>query len=185
MTVRGANYPRKENDFYSTPAETTRVLLDLVGFGDCVCDPACGQGAIISVLQEYQYLAVGADLRDNYDFLKHPFRWPDSDIVTNPPFGIGGRTAVRFIERALEITKPHSGKVAMLLPVDFDSAATREHVFGQCPAFSTKIILLNRIRWFNNQAGSINHAWYVWQHDHAGRPPIIRYARQIYAELLR
>jgi hypothetical protein len=181
MVVRGAKYPRKENEFYATPAETTRVVLDLVDFDLCVCDPAAGNGAIMKVLKEYRYIADGADLGGGYDFLKDPWQWPGRNILTNPPFGIGGRTAMEFIERALVITRPYQGKVAMLLPIDFDSGATRSHVFGFCPAFALKIVLLNRIRWFNGVSGSTNHAWFVWDWTHEG-PPIIRYAKQIYSE---
>jgi hypothetical protein len=179
MVVRGAKYPRKENEFYSTPPETTRVLLDLVDFDLCVCDPASGSGAIMGVLKEYRYIAEGADLGGGYDFLKDQFRWSGHNIVTNPPFGIGGRTALEFIERALAITRPYQGKVAMLLSVDFDSGATRSHVFGDCPVFALKIVLLNRIRWFNGVSGSTNHAWFVWDWAHKGSPQL-RYAKQNY-----
>jgi hypothetical protein len=178
MTVRGANYPRKENDFYATPPETTRVLLDHVaGFGEQICDPACGNGAIVKVLKEYHCDADGSDLAHNYNFLADDFLWPGWDIITNPPFGPGGRTAVAFIERALEVTRPR-GKVAMLLPVDFDSGITRRHLF-ECRAFALKLTLLNRVRWFNGVSGSLNHAWFVFDHKNRGLPRI-KYAAQVF-----
>ena len=178
MVVRGATYERRPLDFYQTPGETTRVLFNFARFGERVVDPCCGDGAILKTLKEQGYKkATGDDLIQGYDFLLHPWRWAGADIVTNPPFGPGGRTAVKFIERALEVTTLHQGKVALLLPVDFDSGKTRTHVFRDCPQFSLKIVLLNRIRWFNGISGASNHCWSLWDHRHKG-PPVIAYAVQ-------
>jgi hypothetical protein len=179
MVVRGASYPRKKNDLYETPAETTRVLLDLVKFGARVCDPACGKNAIVKVLRERGYDVDGSDIRHRYDFLKDEFLWPEYDIISNPPYGAGGRVAMAFIKRALEVTAPWQGKVAMLLHADFDSGKTRVPLFRDCPAFALKIVLLNRIRWFHGKSGAVNHCWAIWSHKHRG-PPIIRYAEQVY-----
>lgn len=181
MTIRGANYPRREHDFYATPPETTRVLLDMIKFGPRVCDPARGNGAIEKVLKEYGYQVSGSDLNKGYNFLTDRYLWPGRDIVTNPPFGPGGRTAMQFVTQAIEVTRKHKGKVAMLLPVDFDSGKTRMTIFGENQHFSRKIVLVNRIRWFNGKSGSINHAWFIWDHKHVGLPRL-RYAAQKYQE---
>jgi hypothetical protein len=179
VVVRGAKYPRRPNEFYATPPETTRALLDNVNFGSTVVDPCCGNNAIIDVLDAYGYCTIGTDVNlDGRDFLHDDYPWPEHDVVTNPPFGIGGRTAVRFIERALEVC---SGRIAMLLPVDFDSGITRRHLFGDCPSFTVKLVLLNRIRWFNGQSGSTNHAWFIWAKQNVG-VPVLTYAIQSYRE---
>src|SRR5262249_59799036 len=47
-------------------------------------------------------------------------------IVTNPPYGLGGRIALRFIERSLELTKTIGGIVAMLLKVDYDRSGQQD-----------------------------------------------------------
>jgi hypothetical protein len=100
-------------------------------------------------------------------------------IVTNPPFGERGVLALRFLEHALELTKPANGFVAMLLRVDYDSAKTRTHLFRDCPAFAKKVNLLDRIVWFadlppgvERAAPKENHSWYVWDHRHVGAPTI-------------
>jgi hypothetical protein len=183
MVVRGANYPRKPDEFYETPAETTRVLLDKIKFHTRVTDPACGNDAILRVLNEYKYDAVGSDLTKGYDFLADRFLWRNRDIVTNPPFGPGGRTAARFITRALDVTQLWDGKIAMLLPVDFDSGGTRYLLFGDCRFFAGKIVLTNRIRWFNGKSGSTNHAWFIWDRTHKGLP-WLKYAAQKYPSSL-
>jgi hypothetical protein len=93
-------------------------------------------------------------------------------IVTNPPYGVGGRLAVRFVEHALELVPI----VAMLLKIDFDSARTRQHLFRHCPTFACKLVLLDRIEWFPGEYGSsTNHAWFIWDQRHSG-PPTITYA---------
>ena len=81
--------------------------------------------------------------------------------------------ATRFIEHALLLTSG-GGKVAMLLSTDFDHAKTRWHLFGGCPAFACKVILTTRIRWIENSTGSpsSNHAWYIWDREHAGKPTL-------------
>jgi hypothetical protein len=103
---------------------------------------------------------------------------PESSIdavVTNPPYGSGGRLAQRFIEHALELVPV----VAMLLRVDFDSGVSRRHLFGDCETFALKLVLLDRIVWFEHRGKqtrpSDNHAWFLWARHHHG-PPILRYA---------
>jgi hypothetical protein len=180
VTKRGADYPRKPNDFYATPPEATQALLDHVSFQHRVCDPACGDGAILNVLIANGYHAVGDDITNQYNFLTDRFRWFNCNIVTNPPFGIGGRDALLFIRRALQVCNL---RIAMLLPVDYDSGKTRRAVFADCPHFAIKLTLLNRIRWFNGVSGSLNHAWFIWDKKHSGGPRL-RYAEQKYPSKL-
>ena len=97
-------------------------------------------------------------------------------ICTNPPFGTGGRLACQFIARALELVPV----IAMLLRIDFDRGKTRTHLFSDCPAFDRKIVLLDRIVWFEREGApgpSENHAWYIWNARHRGSPTI-SYARR-------
>lgn len=178
MTVRGANYERRLLDYYPTPAETTRVILQHVRFAPRLCDPCCGPTMrMMRVFSQFGYDACGSDFYYGYNFLIDSFRWPDADICTNPPYGgKSGKLAVAFVHRAIRVAHR---KVAMLLPVDFDSGDTRRSIFGECPQLSLKIVLTNRIRWFAGKAGSLNHAIFVWDKQHKGRPSLI-YAKQVY-----
>jgi hypothetical protein len=105
-----------------------------------------------------------------------------TDIITNPPYGPSrrGELARAFIEHALQLPVR---RVSMLLPIDFDSAITRQHLFRFCPAFSGKTVLLNRIRWIPGSTGSpsTNHAWFTWDKENADAPTI-RYATRKEAE---
>ena len=100
------------------------------------------------------------------DFLKLGADWMGQReaIVTNPPYSNG--LAEKFVRHALKLTDPVNGKVAMLLPLAWDSAKTRRDLFAEHPAFKAKYTLTRRIRWENlkqkKNGPSQNHAWYVW-----------------------
>jgi hypothetical protein len=76
----------------------------------------------------------------------------------NPPYGSNGRSqlAADFISHALKL---EARRVIMLLGVDFDSAKTRTDLFRDCPQLSRKIVLIDRIKWFDGPSSpSDNHA---------------------------
>jgi hypothetical protein len=52
------------------------------------------------------------------------------------------------------------------------------HLFRDLPAFAGKIVLLDRVEWFEREGASgpsENHAWYLFNKKHRG-PPTISYA---------
>jgi hypothetical protein len=102
----------------------------------------------------------------DFDFLVHRWKRGTMPIVTNPPFSL----ATEFCRLAINCTI----KVAMLLPIGFDSAKGRRDLFSENKSFKAKYTIMQRIRWENlvqRKAGpSQNHAWYVWDRDHTGRP---------------
>jgi hypothetical protein len=179
--IRGASYSRRPNDLYRTPPAVAHALLDTVAFGPVLCDPCCGYGDMLAVFRERGHEALGSDIEPHArgavtaDFLRGPFPYPSCDIVTNPPAGPRGRLAVGFIERALTVTRPWRGKVAMLLRRDFDSAATRVHLFRDHPAFAATVVLLGRVVWFSPAVArpAENHGWFIWDWQHSGRPTTI------------
>jgi hypothetical protein len=182
MSQRFSGRERKELENYPTPAWVIGVVaphLQALGVTN-VWEPAAGGGQMVTELRNHGFGAVGTDIINGNDFLNGCVPPPTFDaIVTNPPYGKGGRTAQQFIEQALEFTRPSKGSVAMLLKIDFDSGKTRRHVFADCPAFAGKVVLNDRIEWFksvNGNKSSDNHAWYLWSWQHVGRPTI-SYAR--------
>lgn len=171
---RGATYERQDRDFYPTPTWVFQAVLKHVRFSNAIWECASGNGLPASFLQAEGYTVYRSDIHPiadpdarMLDFLNEPCPWPVKlDIVTNPPYGAGNRMAEAFIRRAFEYAKPNGTKIAMLLPVDFDSAATRTDMFRDCPAYWGQIVLLDRIKWFNTpgtrNSPSANHAWFVW-----------------------
>lgn len=175
MSQAPSGYERIEGDRYYTPAWVTNALLSVEMFHGLTIDPAAGGWHLVDAMRACGSLCEGFDIAPDPGMVggwqaKDFLTWcADSDcrnIVTNPPYGKGGRLAVAFIEKALADTVRAGGKVAMLLRIDFDSASGRRKVFGDHPAFAAKYALTKRIRWANlPQAASgptDNHAWFVW-----------------------
>src|SRR5262249_62083399 len=84
-----------------------------------------------------------------------------------------------------------NGFLAFLLPADFDSAVTRRRFFDECAAFTAKIVLTGRDKWFQNPANSKvtskeNSAWFLWVGSvlRVHRPPIVIYAPRPKAPLI-
>jgi hypothetical protein len=176
MSQRVSDYPRQANECYETPAWVSRVVAAYLR-GRCahLWDPANGPGSkLANALRKEGFYVIAS----NDDFLLKR-ALPDTRIeaiITNPPYGPGGRLACEFIQHALTFVPI----VAMLLRVDFDSGKTRTTLFGECAAFAGKIILLDRIVWFEREpaAPSDNHAWFIWDERRRKGPPTISYARR-------
>lgn len=172
MTVAVSTYARVDLDKYYTPAWVTDSLLSVERFDGGIWDPAAGDGQIVLAAKAAGLKAHGSDIAPEADFItpcdflqiQVGGEWPN--IVTNPPYGLQSRLAVKFIEHALKLTKPQGGKVAMLLKVGFDSAGGRRHLFADHPAFAVEYRLTKRIRWTNlpqSDAGPTeNHSWMIW-----------------------
>jgi hypothetical protein len=178
MSRRSSGYARQADDIYETPNWVTQVVAPYLR-QHCLCpwDPANGPTSkIAQVLRDGGFNVVTTN--DNFLTRKSlPYVRIDG-ICTNPPYGFGGRLACQFIEHALELVPV----VVMLLRIDFDSGKTRTNLFRDCPAFVGKIVLLDRIEWFERRKGapgsSENHCWFIWNAKHRG-PPTIQYARRI------
>lgn len=180
------HYLRQHLEKYYTPAWATWALLRRLPIapGSAVYEPAAGDGGIARVLAEAGLQVFASDIAPDYegawqqDFLTVD-RAPVRAIITNPPYGVGGRMAREFAEHALRLMQPVGGRVALLLRDDFDSAGGRSLLFRDCPAWGAKIVLTKRVRWTNleqKKAGpSINHAWFVWDWSRPGGPPTLHY----------
>jgi hypothetical protein len=173
MAQRPSGYVRQANDDYPTPSWVTDTLVPHIrSLAKHVWEPAAGSGQMVDPLRNAGFDVVATDIASGVDFLKCSELPNDAiqAIVTNAPYTY----AQAFIERALALIKPVGGVVAMLLRCDFDHAKSRRHLFADCPAFAKKIILTKRIVWFDRPkaAPSFNHAWYLWDWRHTGKPTI-------------
>ena len=170
MAQRNSGYARIAGDNYATPAWPVELLLGAERFPQPVYEPAPGDGYMVATLQTCGMRVIAFP---GEDFFASSRTAPA--IITNPPFD----RADEFVRHALKLTEPELGKVAMLLPISFDTAKGRKDIFADHPAFARKLILTRRIRWANipqMAAGpSMNHAWYVWCWRHVG-PPTLRWA---------
>jgi hypothetical protein len=182
MSQRISGYQRIRNEAYATTATwPVGALLSVLGpirRAWDPCDGSDGSGHLVATIRAQGVVAVGTC----NDFLAVSEPPTDVDaIICNPPYGERrrGEMAMAFIEHALVLPV---ARICMLLRSDFDSAITRQCVFRNCARFAGKLVLLNRIRWFEGSSSpSDNHAWYLWFVDHVG-PPIIRYVTRAEAE---
>jgi hypothetical protein len=165
MAQRISGFAHIPDERYETvePWPVLALLSQLPDIG-WAWDPADdGSRYLIATLHRQGIRAVGS----SPDFLSttEPPMAGVTDIITNPPIGAQrrGELAFAFIEHALRLPVH---RVSMLLPIDFDSAITRQHLFRFCPAFTGKIVLLNRVRWIPGSTGSpsTNHCWCLWEH---------------------
>lgn len=170
------DYPRQADEEYNTPPWVGGVIADwLARHGvRTIWEPAPGRGQLGRALA-----ACGFSVREtDGDFLEMGTSWPeDRDaLVTNPPYGKRGELAEQFIRHAVYGLR--APIAAFLLRVDYDSAKTRRDIFADCPTFAGKIVLLDRIVWFERKGGkspSENHAWFIWDRSHLERRPWIAY----------
>lgn len=148
MAQRNSGYARQNGDSYWTPQWVYDAILSVEPGFECLQDVAPREPK-------------------GYDFLSDNTR--RLGVCTNPPFSM----ADQFCTHALDVTY-HLGKVAMLLPNNYDTAKGRRGLWHR--PFKAKYILTRRIRWENleqKKAGpSTNHAWYVWDWKYDG-PPLI------------
>lgn len=188
MTQTVSGFVRQEADQYMTPEWAVESLFAVMPLYGHVWEPSCGQGAIVKVARRNPLVKVIAtDINQDFsedgcswDFLNPvihdsylcPSQGPFA-IITNPPYGKQGKTAEKFVRIAVEITQVNHGRVAMLLPVEWDAAKGRRDLFEEFPSHVTKITLTERIRWTNlpqSKSGPTqNHAWFLWDHSRRGR----------------
>jgi hypothetical protein len=145
-------FPHPDRDHYPTPPEVTGALLEHINVdGLAIWECAAGGGHMAKVLKAAGASRVyctdihrydGFRLDALFDFVsedKPKLRHSDW-IITNPPGGPRNTLAEKFIEYGLQRLGSHGG-LALLLPMDFDSAVTRPRFFKDCLEFYAKIVL--------------------------------------------
>lgn len=185
MTVVASAFERRPNDLYETEAWATEAFIHYFPVhGAELWEPAAGNHKMADVFRKHGASVFTSDIQTydrahdaEFDFLSAREDYEVFDqIVTNPPYGKGNRLAVKFAEKALQRC---TGTVGLLLTAKFDSGKTRRHLFADNQRFVAKIVLLDRIQWFEGDStGTEDHAWYVW-----GPRPLLRTTPQLlYAE---
>lgn len=188
MGKHETGYPRVARDFYPTLDRwvvTDALALHLALRDRRVWECAAGEGHMVKALKDVGAEVYATDIHEYdypldglHDFLspQRP-KWRFDGIITNPPGGPRNKTAEQFIVRGLELIAD-GGFLALLLPVDFNSAKTRRHLFADCPLFAAKIVLNNRLVWFEHPekkpAPKEWHAWFIWKR--ANPQPVLLYA---------
>lgn len=168
----------ESSDFFPTPPWSTRALIERVLFGRLkidvtrasACEPACGEGHIAEVLEEYFAEVGAADIHDYgygqiQDFLADEVMEADEArfdwYITNPPFL---DKAEAFVLRALELAKRG---VAMFVRLQWlESEGRYENIFKNNPptliAFFVERVNLCRGHWDPEGGTATAYIWLVW-----------------------
>jgi len=181
MSATGRGRERNPRDFYRTPEWCIELLLESESLMPVVYDPACGDGAILEVLQDWFHTVHGMELDAATalqasqaldtpiavgDYLDpdtvHPFR---ADVVMNPPY----RLAAEFVRAALERSEPRT-KVCALLRLGFlGSSRTRMDLVGPDSELKSVYVLGKRPSFTgDSKTDASSYAWFVWQVGHIG-----------------
>ncbi len=164
---------RPDDDFYPTPRPVTEALLEVESFGRDIWEPACGDGAICSVLKSNGHQVVASDLIDRghgetgvnyFDVAKAPCK----QMITNPPCVL----AEQWVKHAKALKVE---KFALLVKLAFLEGVERSRLL-QDTGLSRVWVFKRRVTFTRNGeeqrgTGMIAFAWFVW--DKHGGPPMV------------
>jgi hypothetical protein len=175
--INYSNYSTKEKDQFFTPVETAtkcfKIFTDIIKtFGENPNDfkyiePSAGDGRFLEVLPT-DSIALDIEPRHpsiiNADYLNwYPSENNNFVVFGNPPFGLRGHTALKFINHSFEF----ADYVCFILPQLFESdgkGVPRKRVKGYNLIHSTKLLsdfyepCGNRVK--------INTVFQIWSKKH-------------------
>lgn len=153
---------RPQSDFYQTPRPLTWELMKLGLFDTYkdVLEPACGKGAISSILYEHFGITHvhSYDLKNEVNFLNEKEQIPY--IITNPPFSLFDE----FVMKAKEVAKE---KIAFIGKTNFFGAEKRNRI-GVWKHLKYVYIFNRQVdyRFFREDnkmiAGNLITGWFIW-----------------------
>lgn len=165
--------PDDSLDYFPTPPWATRALMERVwpvavpsGRIASAWEPACGEGHIAEVLEEYCNAVLASDIHDYgygdiIDFLQSPPEPRVDWIITNPPFG---DKAEQFVTRALTMTQVG---VAMFFRLQWlETVGRYERIFQPYPpsliAQFVERVPIHKGRWEPEGDTATAYLWIVW-----------------------
>jgi len=125
LTAGNNKKNRRSLDFYPTPPDATKALMDFLQLSKDlkIWECASGNNAMVDVLKEYGHEVIGTDINDGYDYLNTHIEC--DAIITNPPFNV----SAEFIEKAVN----EAPIVAFLLKSQYWHAKKRFDLFNKYP----------------------------------------------------
>lgn len=175
-------FEREKDDFYPTPRGLSEPLIwrdaELLRGRGPVWEPACGDGAIVRVLQDEDIDCVASDLvyrgcgDGGRDFL---LEWtaPAPALITNPPF----RLWREFAEHATTLLPRQFSYIALLGRLQLLEGKRVSDLFRRT-RLSRVMVSAGRVNMLPEGAvdqghnGMIAWAWFVWLPGHMGPPAI-------------
>ena len=176
MSATNRGGERRTNDFYTTPPETVRALLDNfdgISSADRILVPSAGNGQIIRVLREYGYdnridavelrpeeqatLETLADIVTIGSFFDYNPGLGYDVIIGNPPYSM----ALEFINKSLELLHP-GGLLIFLLRTNFLESEKRFKWWQEHP-ISGLYTLHKRPSFTGHGTDATSYSWFVWE----------------------
>ncbi len=156
-----------KKDFFQTPKECTRALIDWIKeyemFTGEILDPCCGKGAISNELIKAGYDVtaydkyLGASGIDFYDEDKHY-----DTIIMNVPYS----HKYLFLQKAFKV----ADKVITILPNQIINYNMFFRDYMNTPTFVGKILLTPKIFMSENpelkKGGASSYSWFMWDSKH-------------------
>lgn len=149
-----SKYTAKEKDQFFTPAETAKkcfaTFCDIIRkYGDeptqyTYVEPSAGDGSFLSVLPaSVETIAMDIEPRNSQIMCQDYLEWLPTNggkyvVIGNPPFGLRGHTALKFINHSYSF----ADYVCFILPQLFESdgkGVPRKRVEGYALIFSEKL----------------------------------------------
>jgi hypothetical protein len=163
-------------DLYQTPPVATRALMRAELLPLRIWEPAAGKTAI-NVLRSRNHTVIASDVIDYggldlvADFMTVT-QMPAGCgcILTNPPF----RVVNKFIAHALDLSPCviMLARLALLESVARTEFLKHRHL-ARVHVFLNRLPMLHRDSWTGPRASNaIAFAWFVWDRDHRGPPPL-------------
>ena len=154
-----SDFERKPRDFYPTPMEAVKPLLEHLPEDFTFAEPCAGNGSLIEHLETKGICMWASDIEPQANGI-HECDYSDvgfdelieSDyVITNPPWN---RNFLHPMIEHLSKQKP------TWLLFDADWMHTKQSVpyMNMC----SKIVSVGRIKWFGNMTGKDNCAWYLF-----------------------
>lgn len=173
-------------DYFPTPPWATRAFMsEILRAQDCprrfenIWEPACGEGHMAYVLQEFSETVLASDVHD-YDrghavgsFVGDGLDvippWPQCDwVITNPPFNLAVEFAHRALAEALD-------GVALLVRSAWAEGEERyRSLFADNPptqiVFYSERVPMVAGRYDPKARSATAYAWFVWERGADRRP---------------
>jgi len=159
MMGKRSDFERKPRDFYPTPMEAVKPLLEHLPKDFTFAEPCAGNGALIEHLETKGICMWASDIEPQADGIhKNDYSDVGFDelieseyVITNPPWDR------KILHPMIEYFSP---KIKTWLLFDADWMHTKQSV--PYMAMCIKIVSVGRIKWFGNMTGKDNCAWYLF-----------------------
>lgn len=172
FSANNAKGQRRKSDFYETPYTITEHLLAVEDFDKSltVCEPACGNNAIVRVLKKYWKDVTYYDIERNFLTVNERYDY----IITNPPFSL----SYEFIQHAKECARV---KFAFLLPLSYLHGKKRyDNIYSDRKYGLKKVYIFTRYPMLGEKlredgkynTGMIVYGWFIFENRYNNFPTI-------------